>query len=490
MTRRVAGRLALATLLVGTPWIADAQDKEPNALALEEVLAASHRHYPGILKSLAARRAAGGKALEAEGAFDLVFSADGFSRVGGFYDGTALEGVAKQPLRPLGASLYAGYKISEGDFPIYEDENFTNTGGAVKLGLLFSLLRDRDIDKRRYAELDAELDMREAEFDVLVTKVGVQRRALMAYWRWVAAGRQLAVYEDLLRIAIERQDGLEEQVRRGARAQIFLTENRQNITRRQSLVTSAGRSVERAANNLSLYYRDGQGRPVVPSIMRLPDPEDTTGAGVFDLDSATAASEALARRPELELLRIAIERERNRIVLTENSLKPRLDFNLEVQEGFGAVAEGGESRDSTDTVVGFTFSVPLQRRAARGRLLRSQAELEAMRREQQLTAEQIELELRNLLLDLTVSGQLLALAEQEMTQSEILRESELKRFQSGASDFFLVNLREETAADARIKFHQAELEARIARGNYDAATVNLARLGVEEGSATPIATSD
>ena len=131
---------ALLLLLAALPAAADEVPVPP--LSVEEVLASSEQHFPRILQSMAARSEAEGETLTAAGAFDLVFDADGFSRVTGFYDGTAVEGTAKQRIRPLGASLYAGYKISDGDFPIYEDENFTNTGGAVRVGMLFSLLRD------------------------------------------------------------------------------------------------------------------------------------------------------------------------------------------------------------------------------------------------------------------------------------------------------------------------------------------------------------
>lgn len=470
--------LLVLTILLVPGGIVAAQDGGQTPLMADEVLAASERHFPRILQSLAARRAASGYSLEAQGSFDLVFGAEGFGRVSGFYDGAAVEGSAKQRLRPLGASVYAGYRLSDGDFPVYEDINYTNSGGAFKVGVLFSLLRDRTIDEQRFRETDARLNLRQAELDVLLTKIGVQERALIAYWDWVAKGQQLRVYEELLRIATDRQDGLEEQVRRGARAQIFLTENLQNITRRQTLVTSANRDLTIAANVLSLYFRDENGQPVIVGEERLPPGLPINEVYRVGTPPPVPVSEALERRPELAMLRAAIDRERNRIALAENDLKPRLDLAFEVQEGLGSIAEGGPSRDSTDTIVGFTFSVPLQQRAGRGRVMRSRAELDAKEQEQQFREEQIELEIRNLLVDLNVSRELLLLAAQEVQQSEIMRTSELRRFQSGASDFFLLNIREETAANARIKLFQAELATRIARANYDAATVDTARLGI------------
>lgn len=466
----------LLALLVASATPAQ-QDAAP-PLPVEEVLASSERHYPRILQALAVQRAASGRALEAEGTFDLVFSGEGFGRVTGFYDGTAIEGVAKQPLRPLGSTIYAGYKLSDGTFPVYEDEYFTNTGGAFKVGVLFSLLRDRTFDDRRFRERDAAIEMRQAGLDVLLTKIGVQEQAIIAYWRWVTAGRQLKVYENLLRISLERQEALDEQVRRGARAQIFLTENLQNITRRQTLVTNARRTLNRAANALSLYFRNEEGEPRIADAARLPPGATINEIYRIATPAGTAINQALERRPELALLKAAIEREQNRVRLAENDLKPRLDLNFEVQEGLGNIAEGGPSRDSTDTIVGFTFSVPLQRREARGRIASSTAEIDAKRQQQRLREEQIEIEVRNLLVDLNVSRELLLLAAQDVQQSELLRAAELRRFQSGASDFFLLNVREETAADARIKLLQAELELRIARANYDAATVNTDELGI------------
>ena len=478
--------IAAIAALTSFFWLADADgDELASALQADEVLASSQQHFPLILQTLAAQRVAAARTLEAQGAFDLVFSADGFSRVGGFYDGTAINGIAKQNLRPLGASLYAGYKLSEGTFPIYEDVNYTNNGGAVKVGMLFSLLRDRTIDDRRFAETDARLGLQKAELEVLLTKIGVQQRALIAYWQWVASGRKLSVYENLLRLAVGRQDGLEQQVRRGARAEIFLTENLQNIVRRQTLVTAAARDFQVAANDLSYYYRDNEGVPVTPKAQRLPPQAPVDRIASLAVPAEIAASDAITRRPELALLRTAIERERNRIALNENQIKPRLDLNMEIQDGLGSIAEGGASRDSTDTIIGFTFSVPLQRRRQLGRLDQSRAQLEAKQQEQRLISDQIEIQLRNLLLELRASSELLKLAEQDVAQSEIMRTSEVRRFESGASDFFLVNIREETAANARIKLYQAELATRVARGNYDAATVDLGRLGIQDESTLP-----
>ncbi|MHA7871543.1 MAG: TolC family protein, partial [Hyphococcus sp.] len=185
-------------------------------------------------------------------------------------------------------------------------------------------------------------------------------------------------------------------------------------------------------------------------------------------------------RPELQILRTGIERVRQRIALGRNELMPRLDLSAEVSRDVGAIAEGGPTFDSTDTVVGLRFSVPLQRREARGKLQRAEAEFEALKQRRRQLEDEIEISIRNIFVNLDIAKEVARIARQEVDQAETMQEAERERFASGASDFFLVNVREETAADARIRLYLAILETWIARANYDAASLDLDRLGLSE----------
>ena len=184
--------------------------------------------------------------------------------------------------------------------------------------------------------------------------------------------------------------------------------------------------------------------------------EDTT-LPERNLETLQAMIEA---RPEVRQVRTMIERALQRIRLSENNLKPKLDLRLEVAEGLGSVGEGGVSRDSTDTIVALNFSVPLQRREARARLSQSRAKLDALRLQQQQLEEQIDLELRAIALDLDFAEQLAELAALDVAQSRALEAAEINRFSGGASDFFLVNVREQEVASARIRAISAALATR------------------------------
>jgi len=67
------------------------------------------------------------------------------------------------------------------------------------------------------------------------------------------------------------------------------------------------------------------------------------------------------------------------------------------------------------------------------------------------------------------------LAAQEVEQADLLAAAERDKFEDGASDFFVVNLREEAAADARVRQIEARLGYLAALTDYYAATVRVDR---------------
>ena len=199
------GRLLLLLIMLW-PVRAAAQDARP--LLLEEVLRSSAIHAPQIVEALTRVRQAEGRALSAEGAFDTVFDVDAQSRVAGFYDGTYAEGRATRPLTGNGGQLYGGYRVSRGTFPIYEDRAYTDRLGELKVGGLFSLLRDRAIDERRGRTAIAAGDIDVARLEREMVAIGVQGRAIAAYQNWVAAGLRLRAYRSLLELAEDRRGGI------------------------------------------------------------------------------------------------------------------------------------------------------------------------------------------------------------------------------------------------------------------------------------------
>lgn len=445
----------------------------------EEVLRSSALTFPSILESFERAAAARSDQLAAHGAFDLILEGEAYDRVTGTFPGGYAEFGARQPIAPFRGEVYGTYRLSDGTFPIYENIFNTNQLGEFKIGGLLSLLRDRRIDSRRFNVEDMRLASNQARLDVLLVQLKVQHEALRAYWYWVAAGQEVAVYEELLEIAEARAVGLTRQFEEGATPRIALTENEQNLIRRKSLLTAARRDFETAATSLSYYLRRLNGELITPTRAQLPGPEVLARLPNMQSLLSVERSEVLANRPELRDFQIALERAQNKVELRENDLQPELELRAELSRDFGRIGDGGPTFDSTDTIVGITLRVPLQRRAARGRLRRAEAELREIKLRERRVADQISVELENILINLKAALRLATLAKNEVEQTDAMVVAERRRFNLGAGNFFLVNVREERAADAQIRQIRANLNGRLAEVSYNTATMDLTALGLE-----------
>jgi outer membrane protein TolC len=482
MTPRLAlllGLLAPLPLLAqGAPALSPSVPQaQPQAapLTLDEVLRGSARSAPQIVEALAKVRQAEGKGLSADGAFDMVFNVDGRSRVDGYYDGDYVESRATQPLTNNGGYVYGGYRISDGSFPLYEDQSYTDRAGEVKVGALFSLLRDRVVDERRTKRNVASMDIDIARYEAQMVAVGVQRRATLAYQSWVAAGLKLRAYQGLLQLSEQRRAALGRLVQLGARPSILLTENDQNLVKRRALVVGAEQEFARAANILSLYLRDADGAPLTVAAERLPADTDALH-GLAGVNRITAPVE----RPDYRALLARIDQATAQLMLARNDLAPRLDLRMEVSQDLGPVGQGGPSRSPLDASIGFRFSVPLQNRAVKGRLAQARAELEALDQRSRYLRDQIAVEVESLVISVGASERLSTIAEEEHSLAERLATAERRRFELGSGDFFLVNQREETANDARVRLIDAQARIASARAELAAATADRQALRLPE----------
>lgn len=442
-------------------------------LELNEVLTASRIHAPQVLEALARVRGAEARLLTTEGAFDTLFDANIDTRPTGFYDGAVAGARVMQPLATNGGNVYAGYDLSRGNFPSYGANDYTARYGRFTAGTLFSLLRDRDIDERRFNRAQASADIILADNDRLMVAIGVQARAIAAWNNWVIAGQRVSVFKDLLKLALDRQSGFKRQVTEGLRPAILLTENEQNLLRRQTLVVQSEQALEQAAAALSLFWRDGDGNPQIATPDRLPQRLSVP----LPLNEDVMA--ALENRPDLQLVDVRIAQARTRLLLDRNAFLPRLDVKAEVNQYLGDAGQGGRAYTGTESKLGVTFSVPLQQRTARGRIGQTNADIEGFRLRRRLIEDQIRAEIIGLSVAARQSRRLLGIAIDEQDRALAMGRAERRRFEQGASDFFLVNLREEAAADAQVRRLDAAFRQIVAHADLAAATADVRALGLD-----------
>jgi outer membrane protein TolC len=413
---------------------------------------------------MARSRAADARTLAAQGLFDMVFDAEVQARPLGYYDNALADVKLTRPLATNGGQVYGGYRVSAGRFASYDGKSVTNGLGEVRAGAVFSLLRDRYVDERRTKLAQAQADAEIAGLDQAMVAIGVQRRAADAYQQWVAAGLRMRTYRDLLALARERQASIERQVQLGARPAVLAVENRQNIVRREALLVRSEQDLAVAAQALSLFWRDDLGQPIVATADDLPA-SFPDGVAPRLADTATV----LANRPDLQILMNRAEQARLRGDLAGNDLLPKLDVRVEASKDFGS---GSYTRVPGEVLFGVRLSMPLEQRAARGRMAEAQADADALSHRLRLAEQQITADLASLRVQVSGAERLAVLAGDEAQLARRMAEAERRRFALGASDFLPVNLREEAAADAQLRQIDAQYRHAAARAELAASLMD------------------
>jgi len=414
-------------------------------LSLNEVTVSANKNYPQILSYYEKVNAAEGTALASLGFFDIRLKHNYYDKSRGFYDGKISDTSLEKELGFMGAKVYGGYRKSFGEFPDYEGGQRTNSGGEYRAGAKFSLLRDSFIDGNRLEVILSNLGIQESKIQLETIKKEIERDASKAYWKWVSSVKIFHIYEELYQLSLRRQTQLEEKLNKGDVAQIIVFENKKNILRRKSALVKAKQDLENSAIYLSLFWRDENGKPNIPKKNQAPEinhnlHEIEISQSLHDLENA------LTNRPELRIIKIQKEKNSSQLNYAKNIFKPKLDVDFGASKDLG---NGPNSRSEANNYIGLDFSVPLQQREASGKSLEYESKLKSIKYEQQLIEEKIKAEIERIKIQISGAVEMHQNISEESKLAELLESSEREKFKHGASNFFLVNLREQDTAAAK-----------------------------------------
>ncbi|HEY6881957.1 MAG TPA: TolC family protein [Polyangiales bacterium] len=438
-------------------------------LELADVLAAVEKHHPLIAAELASVRAAEADAYAARGEFDTTVSVQGRIAPAGYYDPKRAELVVEQPTPFAGASLYAGYRIGRGNIAPYYGEQRTLDGGELRGGARIPLLQDRAIDARRAGLRSSALATRASEASRDKVALDLERDAASAYFAWVAAGLKLQVSEDLLALAETRKAQIAEKVSLGALPPLEALDNERTILERTRQRVTMRRAFEKASIDLSLFLRDAEGMPRIPSREDLPATIAETE--VAQPTRVEAEQRALSLRPELSQLSLqldltALERE-----LGQNRLLPRLDVFAEASKDFGGgPANYAYTLRPTVFEAGVSVSVPIWLRKARGKLRAVEQKLEAGEHKLAFAREKARADVQDAYSQLAAARERLEVALRAHETALRVANGERERFEFGASTVLFVNLREQATADAHLSAIDARAELGFAHARVTLAT--------------------
>lgn len=450
-----------------------AEETKSEFLDVEVVVKSAVKNYPKILSHYDKIRAAESNLLAAKGFFDIRLKQNYSDRTRGYYDGKTYDTEIEKNLGVLGSKVYGGYRKSYGKFPDYEGGSLTNSSGEFRAGAKFSLLKDREIDQSRLSLLLGNLSVDEAKIELENIKMEIARDATKAYWTWVAAGKVLQIYQNLYDLSVNRQKQLEVRVQKGDLAQIISVENRKNLLKRKAALTKIRQEFEASSLYLSLFWRDDSGNPKKPKIQNLPQLATKLPEFVKDKEIKNDLQKALERRPEIRLMNLKSQQQTNELKYAENLMQPQLDVEVGASKDEGA---GPKTRAQSNNYTNLNFSLPLQQREGKGKVAAAQSKISAIKYEKALLEDQIKVEIDQLVIKALTISETYSLLAEEAKLAEVLQNSEVEKFKHGASNFFLVNMREQDLAASQAALIEVFKEFQNATADYNLAIFNNSKV--------------
>lgn len=449
-----------------------AEESKPNVLTVENLVKSAVKNYPKILSHYDKIRAAESNLLAAKGFFDIRLKQNYSDRTRGYYDGKTYDAELEKHLGVLGSKVYGGYRKSYGKFADYEGSSVTNSGGEYRAGAKFSLLKDRDIDQSRLSVILGNLSVDEGKIELENIKMEIARDATKSYWMWVASGKILQIYQDLYELSLKRQKQLEVKVQKGDTAHIIAVENKKNLLKRKAALAKIRQEFEASSLYLSLFWRDDYGNPKNPKIENLPEINQSLPNFPNDKEVKNSKQQALVRRPEIRLINLKSQAQTSELKYAENLMRPQLDVEVGVSKDEGT---GSRSRAEANNYANLNFSLPLQQREGKGKVAAAQSRISAIKYEKELLEDQIHVEIDQIVLKILTVEETHELLAEEVKLAEVLQNSEVEKFKHGASNFFLVNMREQDLAASRAALIEVFKEFQNAAADYNLAIFNNAK---------------
>lgn len=432
--------------------------KNKQTISLADILKSTWNHHPKIQQARSNLAEKQALQLAAQGAFDWHIKQESFARSSGYYDGRFIDQKLTRQLKPLNSELSLGYRVSDGEFPVYEAINETLSDGEFNLKLKLSLLQGREVDADRGQLNNSQLDTAVAELEQQLDINATLFDAALSYLKWYRAARELAMAEQALALAKNRKEAIRAGVKQGDLAAITLTEYESSLLNREINLINGQQKLVNAAIELSLYLRDNNGTPSLVTSDAEPAAVDQQNL-VQKLETvliSTAEATQYEQHPRYQQLTQYIAQQQNKVLLSKNKQLPKLDVEVTVAEDIGS---GSETLDGTESYVGLSFSASLERREAKGKLAAEQEKLRQLKLTRNLFIDQFTTEVNKAYSELDNLKQLLSIRRQQANLSSQLINQEHQRFNAGDSNLFLVNTRERENINAQIATLDAELQA-------------------------------
>jgi outer membrane protein TolC len=358
--------------------------------------------------------------------------------------------------------LKAGFDQNSGSR--ISNDRFTVDGGVSYLGLSLPVLQGLVIDERRNAILQAKAfqSIAEAERIKLINKLLLS--AAKDYWDWAFAYERLNLLSEAYGLAFFRFNAIRERAIQGDAANVDTLEAYLQVQNFDVQLQQASVDFSNMGLMLSTYLWDSTGAPgqlldgVLPtwdnSVAELPDTVDLNELMQF----------ASLCHPELIKIEGKLEQLQFERKLAIEKFKPRLDLNYNLLFAGNSLPTQQEVRGfqwDRSAKFGLDYKIPIIFRAERAKYQLAKIKIQETEFERSQTNRQVLNNVETTFNELVNLFRISAIQTQIVANNLALREAEQRRFDNGESSLFIINVRDVTLVNSRIKLF--ELRAKYAK---------------------------
>lgn len=450
-------RVVILLIVVFNYAFAKAQTQNPTqnleqVLSFEEYLGYVKEYHPIAKQAELTLTQGQAELLRARGGFDPKLTAD-YERKD-FKDLEYFDNLDAKFKIPTwyGVELQAGYERNEGEF--LNPQNFVPDDGLFAAGIAVNLGQGLWINERMATLRRAKIFRNQTQVDRDLLLNEVIFKSSLAYFNWLQAYRDLITFEQFVANAELRYEGIKKSAEVGESAQIDATEALISLQNRQLSLEQARVALFNAGMQVSNFLWLENDTPLELEENVIPNLDANLEVDLaLQIEGQTLNTFTLENHPKLQSLNFKLESLDVDRKLKANKLLPKLELNYNFLTETPNVSN---SFLSSEYKGGINFSFPLFLRKERGDLRLAKLKV----RNTELDVVETEVIILNKVkaiyqeLD-SYTRQNVLLAD-IVSNYEILLKGEERKFELGESSIFLVNSRERSLIDARLKRNKLE----------------------------------
>ncbi|MFM7468104.1 MAG: TolC family protein [Vampirovibrionales bacterium] len=416
--------------------------------------------HPKVLGAKQLERLAQGKYQEKQGAFDprllLVTDTQRYNssfkpRSGSTYDITGSVKTRSGIEYGLSSDFSGGTPKSP--------STPSGEGGTYSAFIKVPLLRGLGVNEKSVAERQALYGTWEAQAAVTQARLDTLLAGGTAYWDVAVAHQAYQFAKEIERVAENRVAWITKRTKVGDLPEIDAIEAQQQLTTRQANTLKAARVLQKMLNKWRLYWWQEDGIPYpAPELSpekTLPSSLPTLKACPELLSLSDATQAMLAYRPEFKFLDAQMKSTQESLKLAKNNLLPEVNAGLQVGRDTGSGGIG------TTLKAGIMVNaVPFRQREARGQILQAQSKLAKFELEKKQLFQALQVDLQDIYNEIKLLKERLVTTERELALASQMESGERLRLELGDSTLFMVNQRELSTFQTRLKV--LELQGELA----------------------------